>query len=243
MDLNADLGESWYAHRIGNDSSLMPLLDSCNVACGFHGGDALTMRRTIELALVHGVNIGAHPSFPDREHFGRRKMLLTAEQIEALVLYQVAALHGMTQAAGGSLTHLKPHGALYHYAAFGPDPKAAAALARVAYAFDKLTIYGPQGSYLEREAGLLGVPFHAEGFADRGYQSYNRLLPRGAAGAVLHELKDCVDQAVRFAGGEVRLQDGSTVPATVQTLCVHGDHRGAVDRARAVREALNDMNV
>ncbi|NJC24597.1 5-oxoprolinase subunit PxpA [Neolewinella antarctica] len=239
MDFNADLGESWYQHRVGSDTGLMPFLDSCNIACGFHGGDALTMRRTIELALFHGVNVGAHPSYPDREHFGRRKMDIPPEQLEALLLYQVAALQGMTAAAGGELRHIKLHGALYHHAAFGADAMAAQSVVRVARALGKLTIYGPQGSHLEREALHAKVPFLAEGFVDRRYEAYNRLMPRKEKTALLQSAGECADQARDLINGTVQLASGQSATVAVQTICVHGDHRGCEERARAVREVLD----
>ena len=238
MDLNADLGESWYGHKIGNDALIMPYLDSCNIACGFHGGDALTMRTTIDLARQHGVNIGAHPSYPDREHFGRKRMTLPPGLLEALLLYQVSALRGMVEAAGSRLTHIKVHGALYHDAAFGQDAAPAKAIANVARLSGNLVVYGPEASHLQREAEEAGLEFWAEGFADRAYRSYNQLVPRKDPGAVLGDLNTCARQALSLAGGAVTLTDGETARVNVKTICIHGDHRGAADRARAIRNAL-----
>ena len=226
MDLNADLGESWYQHKIGKDDKLMPLLTSCNIACGLHGGDALTIRKTIELALRHGVAMGAHPSYPDRENFGRRKMTIPSDRLSALLDYQVAALSGMVGAAGGQLRHLKAHGSLYHEAAFGQTEAAARALIDTAIKFGRLDVYGPQGSHLERLALVAGLNFVAEGFVDRRYQAYNKLVARRDEGAVIVDPDQCAGQALDIARGTVRLADGETATIAVQTLCGHGDHRG-----------------
>ena len=239
MDLNADLGESWYGHKIGNDALIMPFLDSCNVACGFHGGDALTMRDTIALAQRHGVDIGAHPSYPDREHFGRRRMSLPPDRLEALLLYQVSALRGMVKAAGARLTHVKAHGALYHDAAFGRDPALAESIINVARLSGELRVYGPEGSHLQRAAEAAGLDFWAEGFADRAYRAYNQLAPRKDPGAVLSDSNTCARQARSLAGGTVTLDSGETARVNIQTICLHGDHRGAAERARAIHNALS----
>ena len=237
ISLNADLGESWHDKKVGNDAALMPHLNSCNVACGLHGGDAQTIQQTIALAVQHGVDIGAHPSYPDRKHFGRLKMNISTARLRALISYQVSALHGMTAAAGTRLHHVKPHGALYHAAAFD-DPKIAEAIATVAAQLGRLRIYGPQGSYLEEAADRAGLEFWAEGFADRGYASYNRLIPRTEPGAVLVSTEDCVRQALALAGGSVATSTGDTPKVAVKTICVHGDHSGAADRARAIQAAF-----
>lgn len=237
MDLNADLGESWYAKRVGNDAELMPLLDSCNIACGFHGGDAATLRDTIELALEHNVAIGAHPSFPDRKHFGRRPMDVPAPDLYALLLYQVSALKGMVEAAGGTLHHLKPHGALYHY--LNGSIGGADALARVAIALKIPIIYGPPTGQLSLMAHLHELDFWAEGFADRAYEPSLHLRSRQKEGAILAS-PEAVTEQVRLLVSEkaVVATDGKQYPLAVQTLCIHGDHPGAVNRARRVRELL-----
>ncbi|MEM1357299.1 MAG: 5-oxoprolinase subunit PxpA [Bacteroidota bacterium] len=237
MDLNADLGESWYTHRIGNDAELMPLLNSCNIACGFHGGDAVTLRNTIDLALEHKVAIGAHPSFPDRKHFGRRPMDIPAPDLYALLLYQVSALKGMVEAAGGVLHHLKPHGALYHY--LNAYIGGADALARVAVALHIPLIYGPPTGQLQLMAHVHELTFWAEGFADRAYEPSLHLRSRQKEGATLEDQQVVMEQ-VRMLVEEkaVVATDGKRYPLEVQTICIHGDHPGAVARARHVRELL-----
>ncbi|THH41119.1 5-oxoprolinase subunit PxpA [Neolewinella litorea] len=238
MELNADLGESWYDHRVGDDAALMPYLDACNLACGFHGGDALTMVQTIDLALNHGVRIGAHPSFPDRKHFGRRTLHLPVAQLRALLLYQVSALDGMVRAAGSKLHHLKPHGALYHFA--DGDRASAAAIVEVMKLLDIPTLYGPPGGELQRAAEQAGRTFYAEGFVDRVYEPSLHLRSRQLENASIDDPKRAAEQARKLAReGKVTASDGRDYPLRVQTLCIHGDHTGAVDRAMAVRRELD----
>lgn len=238
MLLNADLGESWYDHKVGDDEALMPSLDLCNVACGFHGGDALTIYRTIELAQRHGVRVGAHPSFPDRRHFGRRMMELESDRLHALVLYQVSALQGMVRSVTGDrLSHLKLHGALYHYA--NDHPVAAAAIARVAHELGISHLIGPPAGALIDAANQRGLSYWAEGFVDRAYQDSLHLRPRTYDDACLEEITAAVAQTELLLKGEVRAVDGQTYPLLVDTLCIHGDHAGAAERARAVRDVLD----
>jgi len=253
MNLNADLGESWYDHNIGNDEELMPLLDSCNIACGLHGGDALTIRRTIDLALRHGVGIGAHPSFPDRRHFGRQKMDLQPERLEALLLYQISALQGMARAHGTELQHVKPHGALYHY--LNASPTAAAMLFAVVDALAIPLVFGPPNGYLQGAAAGAKAGYWSEGFADRRYELRAaqpvagstaspsptlHLRPRHLTGATLEAPTEAARQARQMIRHQtVRTANGQDFPLSVQTICIHGDHAGAVERARAVREEID----
>ena len=236
--LNADLGESWYDRQIGDDAGLMPYLDLCNLACGFHGGDALTMRRTILLAQEHGVKIGAHPSFPDRANFGRQAMELPTDRLEALVLYQVAALQGMVRAAGARpVYHLKPHGALYHYA--NAHTAAGRAVAGVARDLGIPYLMGPPTGELRNAADGMGLSYLAEGFADRRYEPTLHLRPRTQTDACIDGVAESVEQALLLVRGKVRATDGATYNLRVETLCLHGDHPGAAERARALREALD----
>lgn len=237
MNLNADLGESWYDQQVGNDGELMPLLDSCNVACGFHGGDAYTMLKTIELALEYNVQIGAHPGFADRKNFGRKILEVDDEVLYAQVLYQVSALKGMVESYGAELHHLKPHGALYHYA--NEFPGAAQTIAIVAATLEIPIIYGPPSGYLREFTEAEGLEFWAEGFADRAYEPNLTLRSRKLDGAVLTDIDAARTQVQGLTEGKVTATDGKTYPLAVQTICIHGDHDGAVERARAVRKVLN----
>ncbi|WP_020567994.1 5-oxoprolinase subunit PxpA [Neolewinella persica] len=238
MNLNADLGESWYQQTVGNDAELMPLLDSCNIACGFHGGDAYTMLKTIELAQENGVLIGAHPGFADRKNFGRKRLELEDEVLYAQLIYQVSALKGMVESYGETLHHLKPHGALYHYA--NEYPAAAQSVAIVAAQLDIPIIYGPPNGYLRTFAEEEGLEFWAEGFADRAYEANLSLRSRTLAGAVLDDPDQARTQVLRMLERrEVVATDGNAYPLEVQTICIHGDHEGAVARAQAVRKVLD----
>ncbi len=238
MNLNADLGESWYGKTVGNDRDLMPLLDSCNIACGFHGGDAYTLLKTIELAQEHGVAIGAHPSFADRENFGRKRLEVEDEVLYAQLLYQVSALKGMVESLGERLHHLKPHGALYHYA--NDYPAAAQSVAIVAAELEIPIIYGSPRGYLKEFAEAEGLDFWAEGFADRAYEPTLHLRARQQTGAVLVSNEAARTQVQNLLKGQVVATDGKAYPLKVKTLCIHGDHDGAVERARTVRKVLNE---
>ena len=241
MLLNADLGESWYDHRVGNDDGLMPYLDLCNVACGLHGGDALTLQHTIPLAQRHGVRIGAHPSFPDRKHFGRRQMDLPDDRLYALLLYQVSALAGMVSAlADASLYHVKPHGALYHYA--NRHRPAAESLVRVALELNITYVMGPPRGALRSAAEVAGLGYLAEGFVDRRYEPSLELRSRQLPAACIEDVEAAARQAYELAAHQRVLDTtGSYQTLRVDTLCLHGDHPGAAERARRVRERLADL--
>ena len=223
---------------MGTDEALIPLVTSVNVACGFHAGDPLTIRRTVRLALDAGVAVGAHPGYPDLVGFGRRAMDLAGDELEAAVLYQVAALAGIVRAEGGSLSHVKPHGALYNRAA--TDPKVAIPIARAIAALDReLRLVGPPGSALLAAGFAAGLACLAEGFADRAYQADGTLRPRRLPGALIDDPGLAASQAVAIARDSLVVAfDGGHVPLAAATLCIHGDTPGAVAIATAVREAL-----
>jgi 5-oxoprolinase (ATP-hydrolysing) subunit A len=226
IDLNADLGESYGEWTLGDDASLLPLITSANIACGFHAGDPLTLRRTVELAVEHRVVIGAQVSYPDLVGFGRRPMDVEPAALEADVLYQLSALDGISRVAGAGVRYVKPHGALYHRVLTDEQQATAVVAAVAAYSTD-LAVVTMSGSVLAAVAATAGLRVVAEGFADRGYTAAGRLVPRGEPGAVLTDEKAVAAQALR-------LVDRSEV----KTLCLHGDTPGAVSFARAVRTAL-----
>jgi len=237
LDLNADLGESWYDNQVGDDVNLMPLLDSCNIACGFHGGDAITLRHTIELALEHGVAIGAHPSFPDRKHFGRKTMEIPSPDLFALLLYQISALKGMTEALGGTVHHVKPHGALYHY--LNGSISGAEAFVRSVAKSKIPIVYGPPTGQLRVMTEFHGLEFWPEGFADRAYEPSLHLRPRQKDGACLDDTVAAAEQVSLLREGKVRATDGKLYPIEVKTVCLHGDHPGAARRAAIIRQLLS----
>ena len=218
IDLNADLGEGF------DDAAIMPCLSSCNIACGGHAGDAASMRAAVALAVSHGVAVGAHPGFPDRPGFGRLVTTRDLVAIAALVSEQIGALAAIAAEAGVTLSHVKPHGALYHLAA--TDDSVASAVARAVRRVDPgLAMYGLAGSLALPVARAEGLHAVAEGFADRAYLADGGLAPRGAAGALIGDPERAAAQAVRLA-------------REVDTLCLHGDTPGAVVIARRVRAAL-----
>ncbi|MCF6509275.1 LamB/YcsF family protein [Blastococcus sp. MG754426] len=238
IDLNADLGEGFGVWRLGDDDALLEVVSSANVACGFHAGDPLTMRRVCAAAVTAGVAIGAQVSYRDLAGFGRRFVDVAPDELAADVLYQLAALDGVARAAGGRVSYVKPHGALYnavvHHAA------QARAVVEAVAAYDAgLPLLGLPGSLLLSTAEDAGLPTVAEGFADRGYAPDGTLVPRGAAGALVHDPAVVAERAVRMAAdGAVVAVDGSVVRVEVASVCVHGDTPGAVRLARTVRAAL-----
>ncbi len=243
IDLNCDLGESFGRYTLGEDAAVMQHITSANVACGFHAGDPLVIQQTVKVAVKQGVHIGAHPGYPDLQGFGRRVMDLTPEEVEAFVLYQVAAVAGFARAEGVSLIHVKPHGALYNQAA--QDEQVALSIARAVARFDPhLILVGLAGSALIRAGEQTGLRVASEGFPDRAYNADGSLRSRRLPGALLNSVTAICDQAVRLAIEGILVSEGSrpgVVP--VDTLCLHGDHHGAADNAAAVRQALRSNGV
>ena len=243
VDLNADLGESFGRWVLGDDAALLPLVSSANVACGFHAGDPLTLRRTCEGAAAHGVAVGAQVGYRALAGFGRRFLDASPDELAADVLYQLGALDAMARAAGTRVTYLKPHGALY--SATVEDEGQATAVVEAVRAHDaSLPVLGPPGSRLlavAEGAGLRAVP---EAFADRAYTPQGRLVDRRRPGAVLSDPGAVAARVVRLAvDGEVEAVDGSVVAVRAESVCVHGDSPGAVAAARAARAALQRAGV
>src|SRR5262245_23029667 len=243
VDLNADVGESFGAHSLGCDGDLMRSITSANVAAGFHGGDPGVLRETIRLAAAHGVELGAHPGFPDLQGFGRREMKIPPKEVEDLVLYQVAAVAGVARAEGAYLRHVKPHGALYNMAA--RDAGLASAIVRAVAAFDRsLIVYALPGSELLKAARLEGLRAAAEGFADRAYAPDGSLVPRQMPGSVLTEADEVVARAVRMVKDQAAAaSDGTMLRLEVNTLCVHGDTPGAGELAARLRAGLEAAGI
>lgn len=241
IDLNADLGEH---DRLGGaDDVLLALISSANIACGFHAGGPATIRATVARAVAHGVAIGAHPSYPDRAGFGRRFLDATPAEVYDDVLYQIGALAAFCRAAGVALAHVKPHGALYNHAAVDL-PTAEAIVAAVRACDRSLAILAPPGSALLRASRTAGLPALAEAFADRAYNSDGTLRSRRLPGAVFDSPEDAARQALSIArDGRVHIHDGTWLPLSAETICLHGDAPGALDRARAVRQALEQAGI
>lgn len=243
IDINADVGESFGAYTIGDDAAVMRSVTSVNVAAGFHGGDPSVLRQTVRLARELGVAVGAHPSFPDLQGFGRREMSISAQEAEDVVLYQVAAVAGVARAEGLPLSHVKPHGALYNMA--GRDRELAEAIARAVFAFDpELVLFALPRSALAAAGRAIGLRVAIEGFADRAYQSDGTLLPRGQPGAVIANIEDVVTRALQMAVGRtVVAADGTLLQIDVDTLCIHGDTAGAASMAAWIRAGLQSSGV
>ena len=233
VDLNSDMGEG-----CPNDAELMRYVSSANIACGYHAGDADTMRRTIDLALADRVAIGAHPGYRDRENFGRTTMSLPPEEVIDLVAEQIRSLEEICLQRGAKLHHVKPHGALYNQAA--KDKDLAAAIAEAVTSFDSnLILYGLSGSYLISEAESAGLNTASEVFADRTYRPDGTLTPRSEPNALITNARQCVEQVVQMVESRtVTATDGSVIGIKADTICVHGDGENAVEFARAIRQAL-----
>ena len=240
VDLNADLGEG-----CANDQALLQLVSSANIACGFHAGDAQTMRQSVRWALQYGVAIGAHPSFPDRENFGRTRMQLPPDTVYAQVVYQLGALAAIARAEGGVMVHVKPHGMLYNQAAV--ESALAEAIACAVKAVDPaLRLVGLAGSELIRAGEKQGLATRQEVFADRGYQADGTLVPRGQPGALITSDELALAQTLEMVRHHrVRTLDGTWAAVRAETVCLHGDGEHALEYARTLRQrfAVEGINV
>ncbi|MGO4245989.1 5-oxoprolinase subunit PxpA [Micrococcaceae bacterium Sec5.1] len=243
MDLNADLGESFGSWTMGDDASMFRIVSSANVACGFHAGDPLTMLDSCRAAFELDVRVGAHVGYRDLAGFGRRSLDMTFDELFGDVLYQLGALDGMAHAVGASVDYVKPHGALYNRIVHDPDQ--AEAVVAAVHAYDPgLPVLGLPGSAWLKLAEESGHPVFREAFVDRAYLPDGTLVPRSEEGAVLHDPAAVVAQAVRLATRkEVVAVDGTVVPVSADSLCIHGDTPGAVNMAAAVRAGLEEAGV
>ncbi|MGO4617351.1 LamB/YcsF family protein [Nocardia sp. 2YAB30] len=243
LDLNSDLGEGFGPWTMGDDAAMLDIVTSANIACGFHAGDPTIMRRTCLLAVENGVRIGAHVGYRDLAGFGRREIAVAPAEIRDEVLYQIGGLDAFAKAAGDRVRYVKPHGALYHSAA--RDPKLAESVVAAITEYDlRLTLLGPAGTQLERAAQDAGVRFVGEGFADRAYTANGLLAARSVPGSVLQP-NEAVAQAVSIAmSGTARTVDGpGVVSVSAASICVHGDSPAAVEMARLIRSALDNVGV
>jgi 5-oxoprolinase (ATP-hydrolysing) subunit A len=243
IDLNADLGEGFGHSRVAEDEALLDLVSSANIACGFHAGDATTMRDTVRAAASRGVAIGAHPSYPDIPGFGRRELGLSPTEIRFHVAYQLRAIHDMCVAENATLSYVKAHGALYNRAA--RDSSAAAALAQaIRNVNPSLILLGLAGSEMARAAAHANLTFAAEAFADRAYKRDGTLVSRQEPGAVIHDVQAAVKRAITLVkSNTVAADDGSTIGVVAQSLCVHGDNPDALPLLRELRATLESSGV
>lgn len=234
IDVNCDLGEG-----IENDEALMPFITSANIACGYHAGDETTMRSTVMMAKKAHVAIGAHPSFLDRENFGRTEIKdITPQQVYDVVIAQLTSIHKIVIECNAHLHHVKPHGALYNMAA--KDPALSMAIAHAIYDFDKThVLFGLSGSYLISEAKAIGIKTASEVFADRTYQDDGNLTPRTKLNALIEDEERAIGQVIQMIKkGTVTATSGKEVPILAETICLHGDGKNAVAFASAINKRL-----
>lgn len=238
IDLNADVGEG-----CASDAELLTLVTSANIACGYHAGDAQTMLACVRQALKNGVAVGAHPSFPDRENFGRTAMQLPPSTVYAQTLYQVGALAAIVRSEGGTLRHVKPHGMLYNQAA--KDASLADAIAQAVFAVDPaLILVGLAGSELTRAGERRGLATRQEVFADRGYLADGQLVPRSLPGALIDDEELALAQTLEMVqNGRVQSVEGQWTPVMAQTICLHGDGEHALAFARRLRSAFDALKI
>jgi UPF0271 protein len=241
IDINCDMGESYGAWKMGADAEVMPFITSANIACGFHGGDPATIRKTVALAVKHGVAIGAHPSLPDLQGFGRRAMKITPQDMYDLVVYQAGAVEGFARAAGSRLHHIKCHGALYNMAA--NDEGLSEAMVRAARDLGAM-LYVLSNSRNFQIAKQHGIPVAGEVFADRGYADDGTLWPRDKPGAMIEDAAKAVQQALAMVeAGYVTSVSGKRVAVAADTLCLHGDQPGAAKFASLIRKAFSEKGI
>ncbi len=243
VDLNCDMGESYGRWTLGADEAIMPFITSANIACGYHGGDPHVMRKTVALALKHGVAIGAHPSLPDLMGFGRRVMDVSPQEVKDYLCYQTGALREFLRVAGSELQHVKPHGILYNMCE--KDEALAQAVGEAVMESGKgLILMTLASGRYDATCRKMGCRVASEGFADRAYNVDGTLVSRKLPGSLIIEPQQAAAQAVKMAvEGKVRTIDGLEIDISVQTICCHGDTPGAEKIVRAVREALGKAGV
>ncbi len=244
VDINCDMGESYGAFKIGNDTEIMPYITSANIACGLHAGDPVTIARTVKLAKANRVAVGAHPGFPDLMGFGRREMQLSSEETKDYMIYQIGAVQAFANAANTELQHVKPHGALYNMAA--EDAKMAKSLVEAVESFErKLIVFAPSRSELAKNATRAGLKVAYEFFADRAYDSQGNLVSRKEPKSLLTDPKHVAERAVQaIAEKTVAAIDGKILSiGEVNTICLHGDTPSAPILARALNKELGKAKV
>lgn len=238
LDINADVGESYGNFQIGQDEALMPYLTSCNIACGYHGGDPVTMHRTISLALENNVGVGAHPSYPDLLGFGRRRMFIPHDELRRLIEYQVFALKGMVESQGGKLHHVKPHGALNNH--MMDDLTLLETILQTIHEIDpELPVYVPFLPIVRKN----GANIRFELFADRSYEEDLKLTPRNIENSLLKTEANFGPHLQSLMESTVITRRGQQLPVEIDTICIHGDNPGALQVARYIHELAGQMDI
>ncbi|MCM3724944.1 LamB/YcsF family protein [Neobacillus cucumis] len=243
IDLNSDLGESFGAFKIGNDEEVLKYISSANIACGYHGGDHNVMFETVRLAKKYGVQIGAHPGFPDLAGFGRREMKLAPREIYHLVVYQIGALDAVCKVNSTNLVHVKPHGALYNMAA--KNREIADSIAQAIFDLNpQLVLFALAGSELAKAGGERGLLVAGEVFADRTYQPDGTLTSRQEPNAIIHDSEIAITRVIRMIKeGKVEAVDGSDITIQADTICVHGDDPQALEFVTKLKQAFQQENI
>jgi 5-oxoprolinase (ATP-hydrolysing) subunit A len=243
INLNADMAEGFGAYNIGDDAGILKIIGSANIACGFHAGDPLTMRKIVSEAKREGVSVGAHPGFNDIWGFGRRRIDMRADDLEYMIAYQIGALQALAAYSDVKVTHLKPHGALNNMAAENSDY--AMAIGRAIKSVDRHIIYvALAGSEMEKAARALGLKVAREGFCDRQYEEDGNLTSRKIPGSVIKDPVAATKQVVEMVlNNTITSRSGKTISCTVDTLCLHGDEPTAITIAKSVRDGLEKAGV
>ena len=238
VDLNSDIGESFGAWKMGMDEEVIKHISSANIACGWHAGDPLTIAKTMKLANEYGVEVGAHPGFPDLLGFGRRNLSASPDEVKAYVKYQLGAFYAFAKTAGIAIQHVKPHGAMYNMA--GKDIKLAVAIAEAVKELDEeIILMGLAGSKLIEAAEEVGIRSASEVFADRAYEEDGSLVARTKEGAVIKDEELAIKRVVgMIKEGRVEAVTGKMIPVKCQSICVHGDGEKALAFVRRIRQTL-----
>lgn len=243
VDINCDMGESFGNFKIGNDEAIFPHITSCNIACGIHAGDPYHIEKTINLALSHKVQIGAHPGYPDLQGFGRRVLPMAQDELSSFIKYQVAALQGMVASAGGKLTYVKPHGALYNEIA--SNRVVAETVYKAIKSIDpQLKIMGLAGSHVCEILNSMSLEYIPEAFADRHYEQDGKLRARSLPNAVIDDATIAAQQVLSITeDGETQSLDGKKVTLEAKSFCIHGDNPSAVDILKEIGTQLRAHNI
>lgn len=238
VDINCDMGESYGNYTIGNDEAIFPYITSCNIACGMHAGDPFHIEKTIDLAIRHGVQIGAHPGYPDLQGFGRRVISMSAEELSSSLKYQVAALKGMVESKGHNLAYVKPHGALYNEMA--DNKELAQVVVKAIKSVDPLLkIMGLAGSHVKDVVESHQMTFIAEAFADRQYEDNGKLRSRKLENAMIEEAEKAANQVISIVSKQTtKSLEGTEVKVVAQSFCIHGDNPWAVKILEKITEEL-----
>lgn len=243
VDLNSDIGEGYGSYKLGMDEEIIKCVSSINLACGWHAGDPMIMDKTVKLAIEHGVNVGAHPGYPDLLGFGRRAMTITREEAKNYMLYQTGALMAFTKANGINLQHMKLHGGFYNKACV--DPELAAGVIDGIETLDKdIILMVLSGSYIAKEAKKRGLRVSEEVFADRGYNPDGTLVNRSKPGAFVKDIDEALPRVIRMIKeGKVTAVDGQDIDIKADSICVHGDNPKAMEFVQKIRAGLIEAGI